>query len=400
VDTACSSSLVAFHLACQAVQNGDCRVALAGGVNVMLQPETFVLMCKGGFLATDGRCKSFDASADGYGRGEGAGMVALKKLDDAVRDGDRIYAVVKATGSNQDGRTTAITVPNVASQEALARTVCERSGLSPQSITYLEAHGTGTLVGDPVELRALGAVFGAPAGRSGSIGVGSVKATIGHTEAAAGIASVIKAALAITHRTLPPQGWLDKQNPDIPFDELGLHVQTEAEPLAPGAGPMAVAVNGFGYGGTNAHAILQEYTGAPVAPTPAPRTHLGILPISARSTAAARSLAGRFADLITAGADPDHLAEAAWTRMAHHAFRTGVLVGDETDELVRDLRSYAAGEGRDASRTIVSRVAEPVFVFSGMGPQHWRMGRELLEAGGAFAEAAVEIDAEFRAVSG
>ncbi|AHH19543.1 polyketide synthase [Nocardia nova SH22a] len=399
VDTACSSSLVAFHLACQALENDDCRVALAGGVNVMLQPETFVLMCKGGFLATDGRCKSFDASADGYGRGEGAGMVVLKKLDDAVRDGDRIYAVVKATGSNQDGRTTAITVPNVDSQEALARTVCERSGLAPDSVTYLEAHGTGTLVGDPVELRALGKVFGAPAGRSGTVGVGSVKATIGHTEAAAGVASVIKAALAIKHRTLPPQGWLEKQNPDIPFEELGLRVQTEAQPLPADAGPMSVAVNGFGYGGTNAHAILQEYTGeTPVAAGP-PR-HLGILPISARGTAAARALAGRFADLIDAGTDPGHLAEAAWTRMAHHPFRTGVLLDDSTEDLVRDLRAYAAGEGRDASRTIVSRADEPVFVFSGMGPQHWRMGRELLAAGGVFAETAAEIDAEFRAVSG
>ncbi|MBO0855891.1 MAG: type I polyketide synthase, partial [Nocardia sp.] len=398
VDTACSSSLVSFHLACQALENDDCRVALAGGVNVMLQPETFVLMCKGGFLAADGRCKSFDAAADGYGRGEGAGMVVLKKLDDAVRDGDRIYAVVKATGSNQDGRTTAITVPNVDSQEALARTVCRRSGLAPDSITYLEAHGTGTLVGDPVELRALGKVFGAPAGRGESVGVGSVKATIGHTEAAAGIASVIKAALAIKHRTLPPQGWLDKPNPDIPFDELGLHVQTEAQPLPAEAGPMSVAVNGFGYGGTNAHAILQEY--AQPVPERGPCRHLGILPISARSTAAARALAGRFAEQICAGADPDHLAEAAWTRMAQHPFRTGVLVGDSTENLVRDLRDYAAGEGREAVRTIVSRADEPVFVFSGMGPQHRRMGRELLEAGGVFAETAAEIDAEFRALAG
>ncbi|MEV5651065.1 type I polyketide synthase [Nocardia sp. NPDC052254] len=399
VDTACSSSLVSFHLACQALENDDCRVALAGGVNVMLQPETFVLMCKGGFLATDGRCKSFDAAADGYGRGEGAGMVVLKKLDDAVRDGDRIYAVVKATGSNQDGRTTAITVPNVDSQEALARTVCERSGLAPDSVTYLEAHGTGTLVGDPVELRALGRVFGAPAGRTDTVGVGSVKATIGHTEAAAGVASVIKAALAIKHRTLPPQGWLDKQNPDIPFEELGLRVQTEAQPLSADAGPMSVAVNGFGYGGTNAHAILQEYTGAP-SPVAAPRRHLGILPISARGTAAARALGGRFADLIDSGADPEHLAEAAWTRMAQHPFRTGVLIGESTEDLVRDLRAYAAGEGRDASRTIVSRTAEPVFVFSGMGPQHWKMGRELLSAGGVFADTAAEIDVEFRALSG
>ncbi|MEV0764984.1 SDR family NAD(P)-dependent oxidoreductase [Nocardia sp. NPDC050435] len=399
VDTACSSSLVAFHLACQALASGDCSVALAGGVNVMLQPETFVLMCKGGFLAADGRCKSFDASADGYGRGEGAGMVALKKLDDAVRDGDRIYAVVKATGANQDGRTTAITVPNADSQESLARSVCTRAGLAPESITYVEAHGTGTLVGDPVELRALGKVFGVPDKRTRSLGVGSVKSTLGHTEAAAGVASVIKAALAIRHRTIPPQGWLDKPNPDIPFDELGLHVQTETEPLPADAPPMTVAVNGFGYGGTNAHAILSEYRPATVVEAaPEPR-HYGVLPISARSTGAARALAGRFAELITAGAEPGRLAEAAWTRMAHHQFRTGMLLGD-TDELVHELRSFAGGAGREAVRTLVPRSSEPVFVFSGMGPQWWGMARGLLTAGGVFAETAAEIDAEFRAIAG
>ncbi|MEV0247500.1 SDR family NAD(P)-dependent oxidoreductase [Nocardia sp. NPDC050712] len=399
VDTACSSSLVAFHLACQALQNGDCSVALAGGVNVMLQPETFVLMCKGGFLAADGRCKSFDAAADGYGRGEGAGMVALKKLDDAVRDGDRIYAVVKATGANQDGRTTAITVPNADSQESLARAVCTRAGLAPESITYVEAHGTGTLVGDPVELRALGRVFGMPDKRTRTLGVGSVKSTLGHTEAAAGVASVIKAALAIRHRTIPPQGWIDKPNPDIPFDELGLHVQTEAEPLPADAPPMSVAVNGFGYGGTNAHAILREYRPAAVVdPAPEPK-HYGVLPISARSTGAARALAGRFAELITAGAEPQRLAKAAWTRLAHHQFRTGMLLGG-TDELVHELRAFAGGEGRDAVRTIVARTTEPVFVFSGMGPQWWGMARELLSTAGTFAEIAEQVDAEFRAIAG
>lgn len=397
VDTACSSSLVAFHLACQALANDDCHIALAGGVNVMLQPETFVLMCKGSFLAADGRCKSFDAAADGYGRGEGAGMVVLKRLDDAVRDGDRIYAVVKATGANQDGRTTAITVPNAESQESLARTVCARAGLTPDAITYVEAHGTGTLVGDPVELRALGRAFGAPAGRQSSLGVGSVKATLGHTEAAAGIASIIKAALAIRHRVIPPQGWLDKPNPDIPLDELGLHIQVDAEPLPPGADPMTIAVNGFGYGGTNGHAILQEYLGPPASATE-PARHLGILPISARSTGAARAIAGRFAELIGAGADPQRLAEAAWTRLAHHPFRTGVLVG-EADDMLHELRQFAAGEGRDAVRTVASRNAEPVFVFSGMGPQWWGMARELLCAGGIFAETAAQIDAEFTKLS-
>lgn len=401
VDTACSSSLVAFHLACQALENGDCTVAMAGGVSVMLQPETFVMMCKGGFLAADGRCKSFDASGDGYGRGEGGGMVVLKKLDHALRDGDRIYAVVKATGANQDGRTTAITVPNDKSQEDLARTVCARAGLAPEEITYVEAHGTGTLVGDPVELRALGAVYGAAEKRVASLGVGSVKATIGHTEAAAGIASVIKSALAIHHRTIPPQGWLDKPNPDIPFDDLNMHIQVEAQPLPADAAPMTIAVNGFGYGGTNAHTILQEFRPDSAEPAyrPGPRRHLGVLPVSARSAPAVRAMAGRFADLLAEGADPDHLAEAAWTRLAHHPFRTGVPVRERAD-MIRALREYAGGEGRDAVRTVSRRVPEPVFVFSGMGPQWWGMARDLLTADGVFAAEARKVDDAFRAVSG
>ncbi|MEV0366079.1 type I polyketide synthase [Nocardia fusca] len=399
VDTACSSSLVAFHLACQAIRNGDCTMALAGGVNVMLQPETFVMMCKGGFLAVDGRCKSFDAAGDGYGRGEGGGIVVLKKLDEALRDGDRVYAVVKATGSNQDGRTAAITVPNAESQAALARTVCERSGLAPEQITYVEAHGTGTPVGDPVELRALGSVYGAAGVRERTLGVGSLKATLGHTEAASGIASVIKSALALRHRTIPPQGWLNEPNPDIPFADLNLHIQLEAQPLPADAGPMSIAVNGFGYGGTNAHTILQEFRPVVGPPAPRERVHLGVLPLSARSAPAVRAMAGRFADLLAAGADPDHLAEAAWTRLAHHAFRTGVPVRGRA-ELIDELRRYATGEGRDAVRTVSPRVTEPVFVFSGMGPQWWGMARDLLAADGAFAATACTVDAAFAQVAG
>ncbi|MGW3539417.1 SDR family NAD(P)-dependent oxidoreductase [Nocardia niigatensis] len=395
VDTACSSSLVAFHLACQALENGDCTMALAGGVTLLLQPETFVSMCKGGFLAADGRSKPFDAAADGYGRGEGSGMVVLKRLADAERDGDRIYAVVKATGSNQDGRTTAITVPNADMQEELARTVTQRAGIAPHEVTYVEAHGTGTPVGDPLELRAIGRAYGRVDGRTAPLGVGSVKGQLGHTEAASGIASVIKSALAITHRTIAPQGWLHEPNPDIPFDELGLTLQLDAEPVAPDT-RMTVAVNGFGYGGTNAHVILQEY--APVA-TPArePR-HLGVLPISARTDTAARELARGYAELIAAGAEPARLAEAAWTRRHHHIVRAGLTFGDDAG-LVRALVDFAAGEGRTA-KVITRKTPEPVFVFTGMGPQWWAMGRQLLTAGGVFAAEAERIDAVFREISG
>ncbi|MTE15996.1 SDR family NAD(P)-dependent oxidoreductase [Nocardia aurantiaca] len=395
VDTACSSSLVAFHLACQALENGDCEVALAGGVTLLLQPEVFVSMCKGGFLAADGRSKPFDAAADGYGRGEGSGMVVLKKLEDAERDGDRIYAVVKATGSNQDGRTTAITVPNADLQEALARTVTERAGIAPHEVTYVEAHGTGTPVGDPLELRAIGRAYGQVEGRTEPLGVGSVKGQLGHTEAASGIASVIKSALAITHRTIAPQGWLNEPNPDIPFEELGLTLQLEAQPVASDT-RMTVAVNGFGYGGTNAHVILQEYVAAD-APGREPR-HYGVLPLSARNDTAVRELARGFAELIAAGAEPARLAEAAWTRRQHHAVRAGLSFGDDAD-LVRALVEFANGEGRTA-KVIARKAPEPVFVFTGMGPQWWAMGRQLLTAGGAFAAEAERIDAVFREIAG
>ncbi|GAB4588200.1 type I polyketide synthase [Nocardia sp. IFM 10818] len=396
VDTACSSSLVALHLACQAIESGDCEVALAGGVTMLMQPEPFVSMCKGGFLAADGRSKPFDASADGYGRGEGAGMVVLKKLADAERDGDRIYAVIKATGSNQDGRTTAITVPNADLQEELAKTVTRRAGIEPHEVTYVEAHGTGTPVGDPLELRAIGRAYGCVPGRTAPVGVGSVKAQLGHTEAASGIASIIKSALAISKRTIAPQGWLETPNPDIPFDELGIKLQLDLQPLGPEVERMTVAVNGFGYGGTNAHAILQEYAGA--GPGHEPK-HFGVLPISARSEQATRELAQRFAELIADGAEPSHLAEAAWTRRQHHPIRTAVTFGDDT-ELVRALVEFATGSGRGATRVIGSKAAEPVFVFTGMGPQWWAMGRELLGAGGTFATEAARIDAVFREISG
>ncbi|MFI6871647.1 SDR family NAD(P)-dependent oxidoreductase [Nocardia sp. NPDC050406] len=398
VDTACSSSLVALHMACQALDSGDCATALAGGVNLMLQPGTFVSMCKGGFLAKDGRSKSFGASADGYGRGEGAGMVVLKRLADARADGDRIYAVIKATGVNQDGRTTAITVPNAEAQQRLASQVCARAGVKPEAVTYVETHGTGTPVGDPLELTAIGRVYGAATGRATTLGVGSLKSTLGHTEAAAGIASIIKSALAVHHRMLPPQGWLDDElNPDIDLDGLGVEIQRDARAVD-AAERMTVAVNGFGYGGTNAHAILTEYR-ATVTDTGVNSQCVGVLPLSGRSERAVRDLARAYADLIASGVNIDHLTAAAWTRRHHHQFRSGVAF-TEPDELRHELREFAAGAGREATRTVVSRPTAPVFVFTGMGPQWFGMARDLLATDPLFAAAAERIDAAFQAIAG
>lgn len=400
IDTACSSSLVAFHEATQAIARGEATMALVGGVNTMLQPETFISMCKGRFLAADGRSKTFDASADGYGRGEGAGMVVLKPLDAARRDGDRIYSVVRGTGSNQDGRTIAITVPNPDSQRSLAERVAAEAGIDPHEVSYVEAHGTGTSVGDPLELAALGGAYGAVEGRRDPLTVGSIKASIGHTEAAAGVASVIKAALTLHHRTIAPQGWLDTLNPAIPFDDLNLRVPTESEPITRLGADAVVAVNGFGYGGTNAHVVMTE---APepshAAANPLPSARL--FPLSARNDVAARALAGRTAEaLATLPHDElDAFVAAAWSRRAHHPARIAFSFSD-IDDLVLQLREFADGSAGSSTRAMSDVAAQPVFVFSGMGPQWWAMGRELLNSSGAFADAAREIDGEFVKISG
>ncbi|MBF6170827.1 type I polyketide synthase [Nocardia blacklockiae] len=405
IDTACSSSLVALHQAVRALADGECESAIVGGTNAMLQPETFISMCKGRFLAVDGHCKSFDAAADGYGRGEGAGAVLLKPLDAAVRDGDRIYAVVRGSGVNQDGRTLAIPVPNPQAQEQLARRVHTLAGIAPEEIGYVEAHGTGTPVGDPIELTALGHVYGAVAGRTEPLPVGSVKNNIGHTEAAAGVAGVIKAALTVYHGTVAPQVRLDNPNPEIDFEGLRLRVPMAAEPLRR---PL-VAVNSFGYGGTNAHVLIgpapaftarAETSAAtdrdPRRDTAGAAGGLPIFPLSARSETALRSLAAELA----VGTEPvDRLTAAAWVRRAHHPLRAAFRYADG-DDLRAQLAEFAAGGGQAPARAVAEGSTDPVFVYSGMGPQWWGMGRELLRADGPGAALAREIDREFEKLAG
>ncbi|BCK55723.1 type I polyketide synthase [Nocardia wallacei] len=418
IDTACSSSLVALHQAVRALADGECESAIVGGTNAMLQPETFISMCKGRFLAVDGHCKSFDAAADGYGRGEGAGAVILKPLDAALRDGDRVYAVVRGSGVNQDGRTLAIPVPNPVAQEHLARRVHTQAGIAPEEIGFVEAHGTGTPVGDPIELTALGHVYGAVAGRAEPLPVGSLKNNIGHTEAAAGVAGVIKAALTVYHGTIAPQVRLDNPNPDIDFDGLRLRVPMAPEPLRR---PL-VAVNSFGYGGTNAHVIIGPAPDSGAVPPPRPDTGtvtgrattalragrtdpivvrgnapgLPIFPLSARSETALRALAAELA------VDPepvDRLTAAAWVRRAHHPLRVALRYTD-SDDLRAQLAEFAAGGGQVPARAVTEGSTDPVFVYSGMGPQWWGMGRELLRGDGPAATVAREVDREFGKLAG
>ncbi|WP_089729327.1 type I polyketide synthase [Candidatus Thiosymbion oneisti] len=304
LDTACSSSLVAFHQACQSLRAGESDLALVGGVNVMHRLEIPISMCKSQLLAEDGRSKSFDARGDGYGRGEGAGIVVLKPLDAAKRDGDSIYAVVRGTGIDQDGCTEGITLPNGQAQAALIRQVCERSDIAPSEIAYFEAHGTGTAVGDPTECNALGRVLGQGCSPGDGCFVGSLKANIGHLEAAAGIAGVIKSALCLTHRQIPPVANLETPNPKISFKALGLRLPRKLEPMPEDKKPLYVGINSFGYGGTNAHVILEEAPATEKLPVEDAPDAPYLLPLSARSEKALSALAQSYLDFLSAPEAP------------------------------------------------------------------------------------------------
>ncbi len=395
VDTACSSSLVALHLACQALQQGDCALALAGGVNIMFRPEFVIAMSKGRFLSPGQRSRTFDATADGYVRGEGAGVLLLKPLPQARADGDRIHAIIAATGVNQDGHTESITLPGGAAQVALMRQVWARAGITPDDIAYIEAHGTGTQAGDITEAQSLGAAL---AGRATPCPVGSVKTGIGHLEAAAGIAGVIKAILCLQQRQLPPHLHLHTVNPHIDLAALNLQVPQQLQPLPPGS----IAVNAFGYGGTNAHALLQP---APADPAPAlaitmtTTTTMACLTLSAHSAASLQRLAQRHADFMAASPS---LADYAFT-LAHHRealpYRLG-LVAASPEEARRGLAAFAAGAPEAPVVTGTAAAELPcVFVYTGMGAQSWGMARALL-AEAPFRAALHEVDALFQPLAG
>ncbi|RRR71697.1 MAG: acyltransferase domain-containing protein, partial [Candidatus Viridilinea halotolerans] len=265
VDTACSSSLVAIHLACQSLRLGECDLALAGGVNLLLSPTTFVAYAQIQALAPDGRCKTFDAAADGYGRGEGVGMVLLKRLADAERDGDAILAIIRGSAINHDGPSSGLTVPNKMAQEQLLRAALVNANVAASEVGYIEAHGTGTPLGDPLELRALGAVFGE---RKEPLLVGSVKTNIGHLEEAAGVAGLMKLVLALQHATIPPHLRFQTPNPHIDWAALPLAVPTRAT-MWPQARRIG-GVSSFGISGTNAHVVVEGWDGPhPLAPSPA-----------------------------------------------------------------------------------------------------------------------------------
>jgi acyl transferase domain-containing protein/surfactin synthase thioesterase subunit/acyl carrier protein len=393
VDTACSSSLVAVHLGCQSLDRGECSLVLAGGVNLILSPELTQVFAEAQMLSPDGRCKAFDEKANGYVRSEGCGVVVLKRLADAIADGDPIHGLIRGSAINQDGRSNGLTAPNGLAQEAVIRQALEEAGVHQNQIAYVEAHGTGTPLGDPIEALALGAVLGSKRNEDSQCAIGTVKSNIGHLEAAAGIAGLIKVILSLKHRKLPPSLHFEKPNPHIPFEELSLRVVTRCEPLP--TGPALAGVSSFGFSGTNAHVILEE--APPVDPQPEchPKS-IFILPLSAHSPVALLQL-GRVHQDIVCDVDLANLCYTSSLRRTHQKERLAIVFHTR-EELVEQLAAFQQNEspkGLIGGGRLRSRRLKLVFVFPGQGPQWWAMGRSLWLQEPVFQEAFNRCDTLF-----
>jgi microcystin synthetase protein McyG len=412
VDTACSSSLVAVHLACQSLRSRECEMALAGGVNLILSPENSYAFSKLQFLSPDGRCKTFDAGANGYVRGEGCGVVVLRRLSDAMKDGDPILALIRGSAVNQDGASNGLTAPSGLSQQAVVKRALKNANVSPDKIGFVETHGTGTPLGDPIEVESLSAVLGGTAGNETPCRLGAVKSNIGHLEAAAGIAGLIKIVLCMQHRRIPANLHFNELNPNISLKGTRLEIPVTGQEWTGKDGERFAGVSSFGFGGTNAHVILQD----PPEPDAA-KSHVSdlgndedddssrvwLLPLSARSDESLGMMADRWREFLSGNQTPpsslDDICYTAAVRRTHHHRRLAV-VGANRDELIERIEKglkerLVIGE-RDAkeSRTQIGGL---VFVFSGQGPQWHGMGRLLLSREPVYREVIERCDAELRA---
>jgi acyl transferase domain-containing protein/acyl-CoA synthetase (AMP-forming)/AMP-acid ligase II/acyl carrier protein len=402
VDTACSSSLVAVYLACQSLCSGECGLALAGGVNLMLAPHLSIILSKAHMTTADGRCKAFDASADGYVRGEGVAVVVLKPLSKALSDNDPIYAVIRGGAIGHDGQTNGLMAPNPQAQETVLREAYQRSGISPGQVQYVEAHGTGTFLGDPIEAKALGSVLSVDRSGGQPCIIGSVKSNIGHLEAAAGIAGLIKTALSLKHRAIPPSLHFAQPNPHIPFEELQLCVQRTLGSWPDETRPLLAGVSSFGFGGTNAHIIVEQ---APKPPSITAHCETSfpdlayLLPMSAHSEEALYSLVQSYRDFLTDGALESGISSrdicyTASTRRSHHDYRLA-LVGHSQKELGERLEAFLQGEtdrGVSSGRRIATQRKKIAFIFPGMGSQWVGMGQELCEQELVFRQVLEQCD--------
>ncbi|MCZ4119423.1 beta-ketoacyl synthase N-terminal-like domain-containing protein [Streptomyces sp. H39-S7] len=388
VDTACSSSLVAVHHAVRSLVSGETDTALAGGVNLLLSPALTLAFQRAGALAPDGRCKTFDAAADGMVRGEGCAVVVLKRLSDAERDGNRVLAVIRSTAVNSDGRSNGLLAPNPEAQRALLEQAHAGDG---GELDYVEAHGTGTALGDPIEAHALGAVLGRGREPDQPLLIGSAKTNVGHLEAAAGITGLVKTVLALHHDELPPHRNFGTPNPLIDFDALGLRVVDAPEPWPRYSGRATAGVSAFGFGGTNAHVVLEEYRPAPHR-APPPGAAPSVTLLDALSAARLRADAAGLSDWLTSsaarGATIEDVARTLHGRTGRGRYRAAVVAGSREDA----AEAFAClAEGRPHPAVVTGgpavESARPVWVFSGYGSQWPGMARRLLTAEPAFAEA-------------
>jgi acyl transferase domain-containing protein/acyl carrier protein len=403
VDTACSSSLVAIHLACQSLRHGESDVALAGGVSLMVTPDLMVSLSKVGFMAPDGRCKTFDQAADGFGRGEGCGVIVLKRLSDAIADGDRVLAVVRGSAVNQDGHSTLLAAPNGLAQQDLIREALASAQLAPGRISFVEAHGTGTPLGDPIEVEALAATVGRLDAGGGTCWLGAAKANLAHMEAAAGVAGVIKTVLALRHEAIPPQIHFKSLNQHLSLEGTRLAVATQMTPWPRAELTRCAGTSSFGVGGTNAHVILEEAPQLAAEAEQAPVLPL-LLQLSAQSAPALRALAQGWSNFLPRSeASLGDLCFTAGARRSALDHRL-VMVGRTREDFITRLGNYLL-EGASSPGVAVGQVSPEApprlaFVFSGQGPQWYAMGRELLAEEPVFRDAMVECDALVKSTAG
>ncbi|HET9875432.1 MAG TPA: type I polyketide synthase [Mycobacterium sp.] len=398
VDTACSSSLVAVHLACQSLRTGESDLALAAGVNLLLAPAVFRAFDQTGALSPTNACHAFDADADGFVRGEGCGVVVLKRLNDALRDGDRLLAVVRGSALNQDGRSNGMLAPNPAAQMAVLRAAYAIAGVPPQEVDYVETHGTGTLLGDPIEARALGTVLGRGRPQQSPLLIGAVKSNLGHLEAAAGIAGFIKAVLAVQHGSIPKSLHFHTPNPHIAFDQMRLKVVAEQQEFPAAQRPRRAGVSAFGFGGTNAHVVIEQ---APAGELPVrePEPAVNTLVVSGATEQRIASLAGVLAEWMGGGGSDVTLTDVAHTLNHHRAVHTrfATVCARDRAQAVAGLHALAAGRSTDG---VVGPHDGPcgsgtVFIYSGQG-SHWAgMGRRLLTDEPVFARALATLEPVF-----
>ncbi len=391
VDTACSSSLLAIHLACQSLRRGECELALAGGVNLILSPENSIGLCKMRAMSVSGRCRTFDAGADGYVRGEGCGVVVLKRLSAARADGDRVIAIVRGSAVNHDGPSNGLTAPNGSAQEAVIRAALDDAGAAPGQVRYVEAHGTGTALGDPIEAIALNNALGQDRDPANALKIGSVKTNFGHLESAAGVASFMKTALALHHGEIPPHLHFDKPSPYIPWETAALSVCAAREPWPAGEGPCLAGVSSFGMSGTNVHVILESAPEpAPAEPAPPRPRDVHALALAAKSEPALGELAAAFARRIEEdpSLDPADLCASANTGRTHFE-RRWIGAAETTAELGRQLRAFSEGQPAAGWRSGRAREDAPpkaAFLFTGQGAQYAGMGRRLYETQSLFRD--------------